>query len=120
MVEVPKELSRVRRRPRPSRELDQTARNARRKLEVELFRPQLRSLNLRLPPDLLQKIDDERRVPAFGPILSRCATIRMLLTEALVFRRAGRAPPRPGKVPYPIEVDWPKQTPSPSSYQPPV
>ena len=62
MAEIPKELSRMRRRPRRLRELDGTARNARRRLEVELFRPELRSVNLRLPPELLQQVDDERRV----------------------------------------------------------
>ena len=66
MFEV-SELPRKKRRPRPLRELDQTARRTRLALEKQIYRPRLIPLNLRLPPDLLQRIDDETRVAAYGP-----------------------------------------------------
>jgi hypothetical protein len=65
-------------------------------------------LLLQIPPDLLQRIDDERRVAAFGPVPSRCATIRMLLAEGLAFRQSAR-PKSSGAgrgEPYPISVEW--------------
>jgi hypothetical protein len=72
VVEI-SELSRVsrRRRSKPLRELDQTARNARLKLEREIYREHLVPVLLRFPPDQLQKIDDERRVAACGNIPTR-------------------------------------------------
>jgi hypothetical protein len=83
------------------RELDQTARRARLQIEREIFREPLIPVLLRFPPDQLQRLDDERRVAACGNILSRCATIRMLLDEALMWRRSMRPTPRPAKgVPY--------------------
>ena len=98
------ELSRVsrRRRPRPLSELDQTARRARLRLEAQIFRPRLVPVLLRLPPDQLQKIDDERRVAACGNIPSRCGLIRMLVSEALMWRRSMRpqSPPRTKGVPF--------------------
>ena len=97
MVEI-SELSRARRRrrPKPLRELDPTARNARLRLEREIYRPRLVPVLLRLPPDQLQRLDDERRIAACGNIPSRCATIRQLLDEALMWRRSMRPkdPPR--------------------------
>jgi hypothetical protein len=99
------ELPRKKRRPRPLRELDQTARHARLRLEREIYRPRLVPVLLRLPPGELQQIDDERRVAAYGPIPSRCAMTRMLIREALMFRRAGRSPPKPPKgAPLPPEL----------------
>jgi hypothetical protein len=63
MAEV-SELSRVsrRRRPKPLRELDQTARRTRLQLEAEIYREPLVPMLLRLPPDQLQRVEDERRV----------------------------------------------------------
>jgi hypothetical protein len=61
------EISRVRRRPRPSKALDQTARTARLKLEREIFREPLIPLLLKFKEDQLQRIDDERRVASRGP-----------------------------------------------------
>ena len=62
----PVELSRVRRRPRPLRELDQRAKSARLQLERELYRPRLVRLDLRVPPEMLERLDAERRVAHFG------------------------------------------------------
>ena len=99
------ELPRKKRRPRPLRQLDQTARLARLALEKQIYRPRLIPLNLRLPPDQLQRIDDETRVAAYGPAPSRCAMIRMLIDEGLAFRRSMRPRTRPTKgVPFPIEI----------------
>ena len=84
----------MKRRPRPSRALDSTARDARLRLEREIYRPRLIPLNLRFTEDQLQQVDDERRVAAHGPVPSRCALIRMLLSEALMWRRSMRDPPR--------------------------
>jgi hypothetical protein len=71
-----------------------------------MYRPRLAPVLLRLQPSQLQQIDDERRVAAYGAIPSRCALIRMLIAEALMFRRAGRPQPRsPRGVPYPINLD---------------
>jgi hypothetical protein len=92
MFEVP-ELPRKKRRRRP----DSRARAARLRLEREIFREPLVPLNLRLPPDQLQRLDDERRVAACGNIPTRCALIRMLLDEALMWRRSMRDPPRRSK-----------------------
>jgi hypothetical protein len=100
------ELSKKKRRRRP-REFDGRARVARLQLEREIFRPRLCPLLLRLPPDQLQRIDDERRVAAYGNIPSRCATIRMLIDEGLSYRRAMRpksSGPAHGKQPFPIEI----------------
>lgn len=104
MFGVP-ELPRKKRRPRPLRELDGTARRARLRLEAQIYRPRLISVNLRLTPNQLQALDDERRVPAYGPVPSRCAMIRLMIAELLMFRRAGRPPPKPGKAPFPIKLD---------------
>jgi hypothetical protein len=105
VVEI-SELSRVRRRPRPWKELDRAARKARRALEREIYREPLIPILLRLPPGQLQRLDDERRAPAYGNVPSRCATIRQLLDEALMGRKSMR--PRPSRVPrgtpYPIDV----------------
>jgi hypothetical protein len=92
------ELSRVKRRRRPLRDLDQTARRARLRLEREIFREPLVPLLLRLPPHQFQQVEDERRVAAYGSVPTRCALLRQLIDEALAFRRAAR--PRssgPGK-----------------------
>ena len=100
----------MRRRPRPLRELDGTARRARLQLEEQIFRPPLRSLNLRLPPDQLLRIDTDRRVADSRGVLSGCAIIRELLDEALSFRQAMR-PKSSGTgrgEPYPIDLTWPK------------
>lgn len=107
MVEI-SELSRVsrRRRPKPLRELDQTARKARLALEREIFRSPLIPVLLRFTEDQLQKIDDERRAPAYGNVPSRCATIWQLLDEALMFRRSMRPkkPARSRGVPFEIDL----------------
>jgi hypothetical protein len=71
MFKVP-EISKKKRRPRPLRELDQRARRARLVLEREIFREPLVPLLLRLPPDQLQRVEDERRIAAYGNIPSRC------------------------------------------------
>jgi hypothetical protein len=82
----------MRRRPLPP------ARVARLELEAQLCRPRLIRHNIQFEPGQLQQVDDERRVAAYGPVPSRAAMIRMLIAEALVFRRAGRSPPpRPAK-----------------------
>lgn len=88
MAEV-SELSRVRRRPLPP------ARRARLELEAQLYRPRLVRQNIRFEPDELQRIDDERRVPACGSVPSRAAMIRMLVAEGLMFRQMHRSPARP-------------------------
>ena len=98
MTEAP-ELSRTRRRPPPS------ARLARLKLERDIFRPRLIRQNLQFEPSQLQQVDDERRVPAYGSVPSRAAMIRMLIAEALMFRRANRSPPpKPKRVPFEIDI----------------
>jgi hypothetical protein len=80
----------MRRRPRPLRDLDPTARNARRRLEAELFRPPLRPLNLRLTVDQLLRVDEERRVADSRGVPSRSALIRSLIDEGLAWRNAAR------------------------------
>jgi hypothetical protein len=105
------ELSRVkrRRRPKPLRELDQTARRARVALEREIFRPRLVRLLLRVTPEQLQRLDEERRVPDSRGVPTRAALFRALVDEALAFRRAHREPPGPARgVPFPIDLSWPK------------
>jgi hypothetical protein len=98
------ELPRTRRRPQPQ------TRIARLKLEAQLFRPRLVRLNIRFTPGELQRIDEERRVPSYGAIPSRAAMIRQLISEAIVFRRVNRSPPRPVKgVPFPLSLDWPQK-----------
>jgi hypothetical protein len=101
VVEVP-ELSRVRRRPKPLRELDGTARAARLRLEREIFRPALRPLNMRLTVDQLLRIDEERRVADSRGVPSRSALIRSLIDEGLAWRRAARPkePPKPQRTPF--------------------
>ena len=84
------ELPRKKRR----RRLVPIARVARLRLEREIFRERLIPVLLRLPPDQFQRLEDERRVAARGSVPSRCALIRMLLSEALMFRRSMRDPPR--------------------------
>jgi hypothetical protein len=59
-------------------------------LEAELYRPPLIPVLLRFTPEQLERLDQERRVPAYNGIPSRCATIRMLVDEALAHRRAAR------------------------------
>ena len=101
----------MRRRPRPPRDLDPSARNARRNIEAQIFRPPLVPLLLRFTPDQLQRLDDERRVAACGNIPSRCATIRQLIDEALMWRRSMRPkdpPRRPKGEPFEIDTSgWP-------------
>ena len=102
MLRVP-ELPRMKRRPRPLRDLDQVARVARRKLEVDLFRPRLVRHNIRFAPDELQAIDDERRVAAYGAVPSRSAMIRQLINDGLLLRKSMRPkdpPRRPKGVPF--------------------
>ena len=96
VVEV-KELSRVRRRPRPLKQLDQRARIARLALEAEIYRDPVATFSIRVTPAQLQQIEDERRTAAYGSVPSRCALIRMLLSEALMFRRSMRPTPRRSK-----------------------
>jgi hypothetical protein len=104
MVDV-LEISKVRRRHRPLKELDQTAREARVALEREIYRAPLVAVLLKFTPDQLQRIDDERRVAAYGNIPSRCATIRQLLDEALLWRKTMHPkPPRRSKG-APFEID---------------
>ena len=58
-----RELSRVgRRRPRPLKQLDQTARRSRLALERELYRPRLVIVTLRLTAEQIEKVDAERRI----------------------------------------------------------
>ena len=98
MDKVP-ELPRRRRRPLPP------ARFARLKLEAQLYRPRLIRHNIQFERGQLQQIDDERRVPCYGAVPSRAAMIRQLITDAIMFRRVGRSPPRPPNgVPYPIGI----------------
>jgi hypothetical protein len=105
------ELPRKKRRRRPRRPLDHTARRARLQLEAQIFREPLVPVLVRFPPDQLQQLDDERRVAAFGNIPSRCGLIRSLIGEALMWRRSMRPkdPPRPARgVPFEINLDdWP-------------
>jgi hypothetical protein len=102
MLEVP-ELPHTKRRPRPSKALDQTARRARLKLERDLFRERLIRHNIRFAPDELQAIDDERRVPSYGAVPSRSAMIRQLINDGLLLRKSMRPkdpPRRPKGVPF--------------------
>ena len=96
------EISRVRRRPRPLKELDQGARQARLKLEREIFREPLISLLLKFTESQLQEIEDERRTAAYGPVPSRAALIRQLINDGLLWRRSMRPkkPTRPRGVPF--------------------
>jgi hypothetical protein len=98
MLEVSKvpELPRVKRRPKPLRELDQTARLARLRLEDQIFRPQLVRLGLRVTQQQLERVDAGRRVADSRGVPSRCAMIRALVDEGLAWRRAARPkePPR--------------------------
>jgi hypothetical protein len=96
MVEV-SELSRMRRRPRPLRELDQRARRARLQLEQEIYRPHLVRLDLRVTPEQLQRLDEERRIADCRGVPSRAALFRALVDEALGFRRAMRPSGGPGR-----------------------
>ena len=90
-----------RRRPVPA------ARKARLRLEVVIYRPHLIPLLLKFPEDLLQQIEDERRIAASGPVPSRCGLIRQLISEALLWRRSMRPkkPTRSRGVPFPISLD---------------
>jgi hypothetical protein len=91
-----RELSRVRRRPRPLRELDGRARAARLRLEQEIYRPRLIPLNLRVTPEQLARIDEERRIHDSRGVPSRSALFRELVDEALGWRSSVRpkSPPR--------------------------
>jgi hypothetical protein len=102
MFEV-SELPRKKRRRRPLRELDQTARRARLELEREIFRPRLVGLFLRVTPQQLQRLDEERRVPDSRGVPTRAALFRALVDEALAWRKAARPkePPKPRRVPFP-------------------
>ena len=74
-------------------------------IEAQIYRPRLVRHNIRFTPGELQRIDEERRVPADGAVPSRAAMIRMLISEAIMVRRAGRSPPRPAKgVPFEIDI----------------
>ena len=80
------------------------SRVARLRLEREIFREPLIPLLLKFPEDQLQQIEDERRIAACGAVPSRAALIRMLIGEALMWRRSMRpqSPPRPPRgVPFP-------------------
>jgi hypothetical protein len=105
------ELSRVRRRPKPLRALDQTARRARLRLEQEIYRPQLIRLGLRVTQEQLDRVDAERRIADARGVPSRCALFRELVDEALAWRSSMRpksSGPARGKQPYPIDLsDWP-------------
>jgi hypothetical protein len=104
------EISRVRRRPRPLKELDGRARAARLRVEKQIFREPLIPLLLKFPEDQLQQIEDERRVAAYGAVPSRAALIRQLIVEGLMWRRSMRpkSPPRaPKGVPFVGLEDWP-------------
>ena len=80
------ELSRKkrRRRPTPLRELDQRARRARLKLEQEIYRPHLVRLDLRVTPERLARIDAERRVVDVRGVPSRAVLFRALVDVALI------------------------------------
>ena len=69
------------------------------RLEAEIFRPHLVPVLLRFTEDQLQQVDDERRVASYGSVPSRCATIRQLVSEAIMWRRSMRPkdPPRRAK-----------------------
>lgn len=107
MVEV-SELSRMRRRPRPLRELDQRARRARLQVEREIYRPHLVRLDLRVTPEQLQRLDEERRVPDSRGVPSRAALFRALVDEALAWRKVARpkssGPGRARGAPFPIDI----------------
>jgi hypothetical protein len=107
------ELSRVRRRPKPLRELDQRARVARLALEAQIYRPPLIRLGLRVTPEQLQRLDAERRIADARGVPSRAALFRELVDEALSFRKASRPKSSgPGRgEPYPIDLSWPKDLP---------
>jgi hypothetical protein len=85
------------------RELDQTARRARVALEREIFRPRLVRLLLRVTPQQLQRLDEERRVADSRGVPTRAALFRALVDEALAWRKAARPkePPKPKRVPFP-------------------
>jgi hypothetical protein len=60
--------------------------------------------NIRFAPDELQRIDDERRVAAYGAVPSRSAMIRQLINDGLLLRKSMRPkdqPRRPKGVPFP-------------------
>ena len=86
------ELPRKKRRRRPV----SAARVARLRLEREIFREPLIPVLLRLPPDQFQRLEDERRVAAYGSVPNRCGLIRQLISEAIMWRRSIRPkdPPR--------------------------
>jgi hypothetical protein len=87
---VVSELSRKKRRPRPLRELDQTARRARLALEREIYRSPLVRLDLRVTPQQLEQLDAERRIPDARGVPTRAALFRELLDEGLAWRKASR------------------------------
>lgn len=91
------ELSRIRRRPRPLKELDGRARAARLALEQEIYRPHLIRLGLRVTAEQLSRIDAERRIPDARGVPSMAALFRELVDEALAWRSSVRpkSPPRP-------------------------
>ena len=103
------ELSRKkrRRRPTPLRELDQRARRARLKLEQEIYRPHLVRLDLRVTPEQLARIDAERRVVDVRGVPSRSVLFRALVDEALAWRSSMRprsSGPVPRGAPFPIDI----------------
>jgi hypothetical protein len=107
------ELSRMRRRPKPLRELDGRARAARLRLEAEIYRPHLVRLELRVTPEQLQRLDAERRIADARGVPSRAALFRELVDEALAFRRATRpksSGPGHGEPLY-FDTSWPKDLP---------
>ena len=100
-------LSRVRRRPRPLKELDQAARAARLRLEREIYRPRL--VRATSPVHA-----GSTRADRAGAAHSRRprgsienVLIRALIDEALAWRSTMRpkwSGPARGKQPYPIEI----------------
>jgi hypothetical protein len=108
MFEVREVWELSRRKRRPLGDLDPTARNARLRLEREIFRPPLRSLNLRLTVDQLLRIDAERRIADSRGVPSRCAMIRALVDDGLAWRSTMRpkssGPGRTRGAPFPIDI----------------
>jgi hypothetical protein len=72
-------------------------------LEKKLMRRPMRQVLMRLPPEMIAALDDERRT-YFDHIPPRNELVRELLGEALAFRRLGRPKEPPKGEPFHIEI----------------
>jgi hypothetical protein len=72
-------------------------------LERKLMQRPMRQVLMRLPLEMIDALDDERR-KYYDRIPPRNVVVRELLSEALAFRRVGRPKKPPAGVPFRIEI----------------